>query len=501
MAEDSLEARDRRSLLIDIADVPAWDREVDVLIAGFGMAGSCAAIEAKEAGADVLIVEAAAGSGGTSAIATGHFYMGGGTPVQKACGFEDSAEDMAAYLAAASIDPEPERIKLYAEASVDHFDWLERQGIPFDRSYFPEKAVAQPGPECLIWTGNEKVAPFRDVARPAPRGHKVAVSDPETGGGRAMKVLTGRVEQLGIEALYSHRIDALVLENGRVVGARCTSAGNPVFIRARGGVLLATGGFGQNEEMLGKHLPDLLSDHVVRIADGNDMGQGIELGIAAGATTRHMDGAFISTYWYPPQKLINGIIVNSRGERFVAEDSYHARTAGQILAQDGRKAWLILDSESFDWPKLGKMLGIDLVDGWEDVESMERDLEFPEGSLQKTLADYNAGAAAGEDALGKNPEWLKPFDDGPYAAFDLSFGKASYRAFTLGGLLVNLDGEVMREDGSVIEGLYAAGSCASNLAQEGLSYASGLCLGTASFFGRHTGASAAVRAREMAGAG
>ncbi|KHK90041.1 hypothetical protein LK12_17930 [Novosphingobium malaysiense] len=481
-------------MLIDASTIPGWDRTADVIVAGFGMAGACAAIEASESGASVLIVEAAAGSGGTSAIATGHFYLGGGTPVQKACGFEDSPEDMAAYLMAASVDPEPERIALYAKSSVDHFAWLERQGIPFERSYFPSKAVAQPGTECLIWTGNEKVAPFRDVAHPAPRGHKVAVSDPETGGGRAMQVLTRRTEDLGVEALYGHRVTALVLEDGRVVGVRCLAAGQVTYLRAMGGVVLTTGGFGQNERLLSKHLPDLMSEHVVRIADANDLGQGIELGIAAGAATRHMDGAFISTYWYPPEKLINGIIVNSKGERFVPEDSYHARTAGQILAQPDRRAWLIVDSESFDWPLYGKSLGIDLVDGWEDVASMERDLGMPEGALQKTIADYSAAAAEGKDPLGKNPEWLRPFDDGPYAAFDLSFGSASYRAFTLGGLVVTLEGEVLREDGTTIEGLYAAGSCATNLAQEGLSYASGLCLGTASFFGRKTGASVACRA-------
>jgi predicted oxidoreductase len=116
---------------------------------------------------------------------------------------------------------------------------------------------------------------------------------------------------------------------------------------------------------------------------------------------------------------------------------------------------------------------------------------LPSGSLETTIADYNTSAAQGLDALGKNPEWLKPFDQGPYAAFDLSFGSTSYRAFTLGGLRVSADGEVRREDGSTIPGLYAAGACASNLAQEGLNYASGLCLGTASYFGRRAGAKAA----------
>jgi succinate dehydrogenase/fumarate reductase flavoprotein subunit len=477
--------------VIEAAEVDRWDDSADVIVVGFGMAGVCAALEARDAGADVLVLEAASGSGGTTAAATGHFYLGGGTPVQQACGFEDTAAQMYAYLMATSVDPQPEKTRLYCDNSVAHFHWLERQGIPFERSYFPWKAVAQPGPECLIWTGNEKVAPFRDLARPAPRGHKVAVADPETGGGRAMQVFTARAAEMAVRAQFNARANALVRHEGRIVGARYVTAGKAHHLHARRGVVLAAGGFGQNEEMLREHIPDMLDERVVRIAGANDSGDGIKLGIAAGAATRHMNGAFLSTYYYPPEQLLKGIIVNAAGQRFVAEDSYHARTAAFILAQERRQAWLIVDAATFAWPLYTKTLGIDLVDGWEDIPSVEQGLSLPQGSLEATLSSYNRAAAQGQDSLGKHPDWLKPFDSGPYAAFDLSFGRVSYRAFTLGGLRVSIDGEVMKEDDTVIPGLYAAGACASNLAQEGLSYASGTCLGTASFFGRRAGRHAA----------
>jgi succinate dehydrogenase/fumarate reductase flavoprotein subunit len=243
--------------------------------------------------------------------------------------------------------------------------------------------------------------------------------------------------------------------------------------------------------MLREHIPDMLAERVARIAGANDMGEGIRLGVAAGAATRHLSGAFLSTYYYPPEQLLKGIIVNAAGQRFVAEDSYHARTAAFILSQERRQAWLIVDAGTFAWPHYAKTLGIELVDGWEDIPSMERGLSVPPGSLEATLSSYNRGAAAGHDVLGKHPEWLRPFDSGPYAAFNLSFGRVSYRAFTLGGLRVSVDGEVMKDDDTVIPGLYAAGACASNLAQEGLSYASGTCLGTASFFARRAGMHAA----------
>ena len=166
---------------IPVAEVGAWSDEVDVVVVGFGIAGGCAALEAARAGARVLLLERAATYGGTSAMAGGHFYLGGGTAVQRATGIDDSAEEMAAYLTAVSREPEADKIRAYCDGSVEHFDWLEALGFAFERSYYPEKAVIQPGTEGLMYTGNEKVWPYREQARPAPRGHKVPVPG-DTGG-------------------------------------------------------------------------------------------------------------------------------------------------------------------------------------------------------------------------------------------------------------------------------------------------------------------------------
>jgi len=98
------------------ATVERWDREADVVVVGFGAAGACAAIEASEAGREVLLLERASGGGGTSALSTGQLYIGGGTRIQKACGFEDSPEEMYKYLMA-SCGPEPDeaKIRLYCD--------------------------------------------------------------------------------------------------------------------------------------------------------------------------------------------------------------------------------------------------------------------------------------------------------------------------------------------------------------------------------------------------
>ena len=141
-------------------------RSYDVVVVGFGIAGGCAALEAARAGARVLLLERAAVHGGTSSMSGGHFYLGGGTAVQQATGHEDSPDEMYKYLVAVSKEPEHDKIRAYCDGSVEHFDWLEALGFEFERSYYPEKAVIQPGTEGLMFTGNEKVWPFKEQAVP-----------------------------------------------------------------------------------------------------------------------------------------------------------------------------------------------------------------------------------------------------------------------------------------------------------------------------------------------
>ena len=107
------------------ADLTAETPSYDVVVVGFGIAGGCAALESARAGASVLVLERAAVHGGTSSMSGGHFYLGGGTAVQKATGQADDVEEMIKYLTAVSKEPEPDKIRAYAEGSVEHFDWLE----------------------------------------------------------------------------------------------------------------------------------------------------------------------------------------------------------------------------------------------------------------------------------------------------------------------------------------------------------------------------------------
>ena len=235
----------------------AGTERFDVVVIGFGIAGGSAALEAARAGVRVLLLERAAVHGGTTCMAGGHFYLGGGTAVQQATGHQDSAEEMYKYLVAASKEPEHDKIRAYCEGSVEHFGWLESLGFEFERSYFPGKAVIQPGTEGLMFTGNEKVWPFRDQAKPAPRGHKVPVPGDTMGAKLVMDLLRDRVEEAGVAVRYETGATSLVIdETGAVVGLAWRSFGDTGVVRA-GATVIAAGGFVMNPEMVAEYTPAL----------------------------------------------------------------------------------------------------------------------------------------------------------------------------------------------------------------------------------------------------
>ena len=473
---------------VNAADVTSWSDDVDVVVVGFGIAGGCAAVSAAAAGARVLVLERAAAAGGTTSMAGGHFYLGGGTAVQEATGHADSADEMYKYLVAVSRDPEHDKIRAYCDGSVEHFNRLEDLGFQFERSYFPGKAVIQPNTEGLMFTGNEKVWPFKDQAVPAPRGHKVPVPGDTGGASMVIDLLLKRAEQLGVQIRYETGATALIRDESAVVGVTWKQFNDTGAIRAKA-VVIAAGGFVMNPDMVAAYTPKLAEKPFV-LGNTYDDGLGIRLGESAGGATKHMDQVFITAPAYPPSILLTGIIVNSDGQRFVTEDSYHSRTSGFVMDQTDSAAFLIVDEEHLERPEVPL---VPLIDGWETVEEMEAALGIPKGNLVATLNRYNEHAARGEDPdFHKQPEFLAPQDKGPWGAFDLTLGKAMYAGFTVGGLATSVDGQVLGEDGSVIPGLYAAGACASNIAQDGKGYASGTQLGEGSFFGRRAGAHAAA---------
>lgn len=467
--------------------IGAWDITTDVLVAGSGAGGICAALEARRAGADVLVLESLAKPGGSSAMSGGVVYAGGGTVLQKALGIEDSAEEMYHFLArAGSPNPPLDKIQLYCEESVAHFDWLVAQGVPYAEKFTAAKGLPM-GDESLYYSGTELAWPARELARPAARGHVPGV--PGMNGGRAMmEALLARADEAGVVLQTRAEGGQLVLENdGRVAGMVISLAGERRTVRARRGVVLACGGFIHNSDMLKLYAPQL-ANCSVPWGNAGDMGQGINMGIAAGAAALRMSEGFAIAPIYPPENSLAGIIINRSGQRFISEESYHGVLGDAIAFHQQGKAWLVTDQGStFKF----KQDNFPLAAQSNTIGGLAEQLDLPRGALQNTIAYYNRYAANGEDPMfRKSQAYTRPVQGPPYQAWDLSVDRAFFPVHTFGGLRTSTDGEVINSSGEAIPGLFAAGRNTAGVPTAPY-IASGLSVGDASFFGRRAGGAAA----------
>lgn len=470
----------------DAREVRSWDREADVVVVGLGCAGACAAIEAAEAGADTLVLERAGGGGGTSAMAGGLIYLGGGTPVQEACGYSDTPDGMFTFLMAACGPAADEaKVRLYCDESVAHFRWFEAHGVPFKRSFYPEPSMEPPTDDCLVYSGGEDAYPFDELTPAVPRAHKPQT--PNAAGGFLMQRLIAATEKSGATVVTDARADTLVVErDGRVVGIVVREDGAERLIRARRGVVLAAGGFIQNDDMLLRHSP-LLRKCSFRLGVEGDDGRAIRMAMGAGADVARMQAGEVAVPITPPRRLVRGILVTPAGQRFINEDAYYGRVGQEGLFRHGGRMFLIVDTAIYE----RNLAGFEAHYVEETISDLERAAGFPSGSLVRTVALYNEHAARGEDPLfHKRKPFLQPLVQSPFAAIDCSTDKVIWATFTLGGLRTTPRSEVLRPDGQIIPGLYAAGRTTNGIAAEG--YVSGISIGDGTFFGRAAGRNAAA---------
>ncbi|WP_300681831.1 FAD-dependent oxidoreductase [Nocardioides sp.] len=477
---------------------PAAPVTCDVLIVGYGAAGATAAIEAAEAGASVVVLERAGAPGGSSALSGGELYLGGGTSVQAACGFSDTPEAMFTFMVAA-LGPhaDEEKLRLYCDGSVEHFDWLVAHGMPFTPSLYDGPTWMPHTTDGLMWLG-ENAWPFNESTvggGPAPRGHRGPT--PFYAGKVLMDTLVAAGEAAGVLTVSDTRVSSLIVEDERVVGVRARRFGADVEYRARRGVVLTTGGFVDNDAMLADHAPQLLGRG--KVSDGLDDGSGITMALEVGAATRRM-GAYETALTYLPALACRGMIVDADGQRFVNEDAYPGIVSHAAVDHRRGPFWVIVDEaglEDVDGPELW---GVRPRHGAETLAELEAELGMPAGSLEATVAAYNRDAAAGADRFHKDPSWLRVLEP-PFAAIDVAEGffpgtgegggnGDGVAGFTLGGLRTTPDGAVTRWDGSPVPGLFAAGRVTSGIHGDG--YISGTSLGDGTFFGRRAGRSAAA---------
>jgi len=477
---------------IDSGEV-RFDEEADVVVVGLGVAGASAVVGACQAGADVVAFERTAGPGGTSALSGGLLYLGGGTSLQQACGFEDSPANMAAFLRAA-LGPgaDDDRLDAYCEGSPEHFDWLVSIGVPFRASFCEEPNRESADDAGLLFSGGEDSYPFDELATPVPRGHKPQCID--SAGGFLMERMGAAVSASGARVVADATAEALVVDDGVVVGLQVRTDGGLRAIRALGGVVLSAGGFINNEAMVDEYCPQAhVPDPAWRIGTPNDDGRGIRMGAGAGAATVRLDSFECALPLGPPHRMARGILVNREGQRFINEDTYTGRIGSHALRDQDGFVYMITDDVIHERNPIGLRIGYAAA----TPEELASDLGIPPGALARTVRQYNEAAARGEDpTFHKRAPFLQPIGAPPASgigAIDLRVDHgAIYATFTLGGLSTDPDGAVLDAGGSRVEGLYAAGRTAASLAAH--HYASGISLGDGSFFGRRAGRHAAGRA-------
>lgn len=476
-----------------VAEITSWDAASDVIIVGYGCAGASAAIGAAEGEASVIVLERAGAGGGASAMAGGEIYLGGGTPVQKACGFDDTPRAMFDFLMAATgPGPNEEKLSIYCDRSVEHFHWLVDCGVVFKPTFYGTPCWEPPTDDGLVFTGGENAWPFNEIAPPAPRGHVPQIRNKrlmeKSGGWELMRHLTATAEAQGARVRPDSRVTQLIVaDDGAVVGVAGRSFGSDFAIRANRGVVLASGGFAANVDMVARHAPAAAGQMLLG-TDGDD-GTSIRLGQGLGAAVAHLDAAEAALPSNPPL-VYPSILVNQFGQRFINEDTYCGRIGQTALFHQQGRCSLILDEEIFESVPEGERWGARPTHVAATVAELEQEMGVPEGSLQATVEIYNRHAEHGEDPLfHKRSEFLRPLK-APFGGIPLT---GPYAVFTLGGLVTSVDGEVIGTGGRPVRGLYAAGRATSGIPSWG--YASGTSLGDGTFFGRRAGRAAAGAGR------
>jgi 3-oxo-5alpha-steroid 4-dehydrogenase len=401
---------------------------------------------------------------------------------------------MASFLRAA-LGPgvDDDRVDAYCDGSPDHFDWLVSIGVPFRAAFCDEPNRESADDAGLLFSGGEDSYPFDEISVPAPRGHKPQCID--SAGGFLMERLGVAMSNSGARVVADSRVEALVVDGTSVVGVQVPTDNGLRSVRVRGGVILAAGGFINNESMVAEYCPLAHApDPAWRIGTPADDGRGIRMGVGAGAVTTRLDNFECALPLGPPHRLARGILVNRHGERFINEDAYTGRIGIHALRDQGGLVYMITDDVIHERNPIGLRIGHAAA----TPEELAADIGVPADALARTVRQYNEAASRGDDpAFHKRTPYLQPIGVPPASgigAIDLRTDHgAIYATFTLGGLVTDSDGAALDRTGCPITGLYAVGRTSASLAAQ--HYASGISLGDGSFFGRRAGRHAGAQAR------
>ncbi|MDO4632504.1 MAG: flavocytochrome c [Eubacteriales bacterium] len=407
--------------------------EADIVIVGAGGAGMTAAINATQAGKEVILLEKMPYAGGNTTKATGGMNAAE-THYQEEQGIEDSIQQfiddtMEGGHQINNID----LVTTMAENSAAGIDWLDSIGAPLPKVSFSGGATNARihAPEDGSGVGEYLVAAFLET-----------------------------VDELGINVMYDTKAEELIVNDGKVEGVKASSKTVDYTINADA-VILTTGGFGANEEMYTQYRPDLKGT-VTTNAPGAT-GDGIVMAQAAGADLVDIDQIQLHpTVEQSTSMLITesvrgdgAILVNQSGVRFTDELLTRDKVSAAELEQEGCYAYIIFDQNLRDNLKaIEKYVKNGLTVQADTIEGLAEQLEIDPATLASTLETWNQAVADQNDAeFGRTTGMDHDLSTAPYYAIKIAPGIHH----TMGGVKINTSAEVINTDGEVIPGLFAAG--------------------------------------------
>ena len=493
-------------------------KEADVVIVGAGGAGMTAAMTASDAGKSVIILESQAMVGGNSVRSTGgmnaaktvyqdenEFAEGAGVEKMLKSAADNYADNefitsLAATVAQQWADYQanpvgyfdsvelmeldtmvggkginnPELVKTLVEGTAPAIDWLDENGMSLHN-------VAAFGG-----------ASVKRIHRPVNEEGKVV-----SVGAYLVPLMEKACQDRGVEFILNTTADTILTDaNGQAVGVSGTDKdGNTVTVSAKA-VILATGGFGANLDMVASYKPEL-KGFMTTNAPGIQ-GQGIAMATAIGAATVDMEQIQIHpTVEANTAALITeglrgdgAILVNANGERFTDEVSTRDKVSAAEIAQPGSFSWLIVDQAMAD---ASNVIQGYITKGYTKqgatYEELAKEIEVDPAAFAATMEKWNGCVEAKTDADFGRTSFANPLNTAPYYAIKVSAGVHH----TMGGVVINSSTEVLKEDGSVIPGLFAAGEVTGGV--HGANRLGGTAVADFVVFGRIAGASAAAFAK------
>lgn len=409
------------------------DANTDVVVVGAGGSGMAAAIEAKRKGLNVILIEKLPMIGGTTALSSTAFNAGG-SKIQMALKKPYTADDY--YLKLKGKGPDDASLRNLADLSGPTTDWLVDMGADLGRVI---------------------------------NGSQHTPKDGGALGAMLVPVMKKQLDKLGIEPRTSTKAEDLYVKDGRVAGVRVSHDNGKYVIHAKG-VILATGGFASNPELVAKYTP--MWAGYPSTASRGATGDALAMATKVGAALGQMDRSGPQTVAYQTGNgavsltnvRYNGaILVNEDGNRFVNELALTPILGKAIKDQKDRHAYLIFDQASVDRAALMKKYkeaGY-FVEA-PTLDALAKKLGINAENLSKTVAAYQKGMDDGVDhEFGRKDSRFSRIDKVPYYGAKISPASQT----TYGGVKIDLKARAVTETGKVIPGLYVSGEAASQYGQ------------------------------------